>query len=312
MVRVALVIPCYNESVILTETAKRVQEVLSDLAARGVVDGTSCVYFIDDGSTDGTWEFIERLAREESRFRGIKLSRNCGHQNALLAGLMTAEGDVLISLDADLQDDLRAIDKMLQAHQAGAEIVFGVRASRQADTLLKRFTAEIYYWLLTKLGVEIVNNHADYRLMSRRAIEELKAYTEVNLFLRGLVPLLGFRTEIVRYDRRERFGGNSKYAFRQMLSLAVNGITSLSIIPLRVITLIGFSVSFLTFILGLWVMLARLLVPDATVPGWASTVLPIYFIGGIQLVSLGIVGEYVGRIYLETKRRPRYIIEKLV
>jgi glycosyltransferase involved in cell wall biosynthesis len=254
---------------------------------------------------------IEALAAQQPRIKGIKLSRNCGHQLALLAGLLTVPGDAVISIDADLQDDLDAIEHMIDAHAKGSEIVYGVRKKRDTDTLLKRFTAEGYYRLLGVLGVEVVFNHADYRLMSRRALNALSTYEEVNVFLRGMIPQLGFRTSTVYYDRQERFAGKSKYTLRKMLALAWNGITSFSPTPLRIITTVGFVIAMLSLALSVWALTVRLL-GYYTVPGWASSVVAIYFLGGLQLFSIGLIGEYLAKIYLEVKRRPRFQIETTV
>jgi polyisoprenyl-phosphate glycosyltransferase len=306
-----VVVPCYNEEAVLPETAVRLDALLAGFVAAGLVASDSRVLFVDDGSRDRTWTLIEELAGRSTRFAGLKLSRNRGHQNALLAGLLTARGGILISVDADLQDDLGAIADMLAAHRAGADIVFGVRRGRDVDTAFKRLTAEGYYRLLDTLGVEVVFNHADYRLMSRRAIEALRDFGEVNLFLRGVIPQLGFTTAIVSYDRQERFAGESKYPLRKMLALAAEGVTSFSTRPLRWITFSGLLVSALSFLVGLWA-LGTWLFGAETAPGWTSTVVPMVFIAGLQLLSLGIIGEYVGKIYLETKGRPRFIIEKTV
>lgn len=311
MVELTIVVPCYNEQEVLPETVKRLGAVLGDLRGRGKITDTSHVCLVDDGSRDQTWTLIEQFARELKLVRGIKLSRNRGHQSALLAGLMTATGSVVISIDADLQDDLAAIETMLDAHKDGADIVFGVRNLRDADTFLKRFTAEGYYRLLRLLGVDVVFNHADYRLMSRRAIDALRDYEEVNLFLRGIIPQLGFRTATVYYDRTERFAGESKYPLRKMLSLAWNGVTSFSAAPLRLITGLGVLISLGSFGVALWALFVRF-ATDMAVPGWTSTVVPIYFIGGIQLLAMGVIGEYLAKIYMETKRRPRFVIEKTV
>ncbi len=306
--RLSVVVPCYNEEEALPLTARRLAEKIEDFVACGRVARDSHVCFVDDGSLDATWSIIERLAREKI-FEGVKLSRNCGHQNALMAGLLTVPGDVVVSVDADLQDDLDAIDQMLDAHAKGADIVYGVRARRDADTALKRNTARAYYRLLHWLGVDVVYDHADFRLMSRRAVEALRAYPEANLFLRALVPRLGFRTAQVRYDRNERIAGVSKYPLRRMLALAIEGVTSFSVRPLRLITVTGFAISFVSFLLGAWALVAALFLRMA-VPGWASTVIPIYFISGVQMLFLGVIGEYIGKIYLEAKRRPRFLLEE--
>ncbi len=307
----SIVIPCYNEAAALPDTLARVSAKLEDLEAGGDIGQGSNVFLVDDGSTDGTWDLIAAQAAEHPALHGIKLSRNCGHQAALLAGLMTADGDVVISIDADLQDDLDAVDGMLRKYRDGAEIVYGVRASRHTDPAFKRRSARAYYRLLRAMGVELVHDHADFRLMGRRALDALKDFPETNLFLRGIVPLLGFPTDTVYYDRRERLAGESKYSLRRMLSLAIQGITSFSNVPLRMITTLGFAVSLLAFLMIFWVLGIRLFT-DQAAPGWASTVIPTFFLGGVQLLALGVVGEYVAKIYLETKRRPRYIIEKVV
>ena len=267
------------------------------------------MYFIDDGSLDQTWSMIEAATKTHTFVRGIKLSRNSGQQNALLAGLFSADGDAVVTVDADLQDDLGAIESMVEAYLDGSDIVYGVRSRRSADTFLKRFTAESYYRLLNWMGVQAVFNHADYRLMSRRAIDALRAFKEVNLFLRGIIPLLGFASSTVYYDRAQRFAGESKFPLRKMLGFAWEGITSFSPMPLHLITTMGLVVSLGSFAVTLWALWVTLFTEDA-VPGWASTVLPIYFLGGIQLLCIGIIGEYLAKMYMETKERPRYLIEK--
>lgn len=308
---VAIVIPCYNEEAVLAVTAGRMAGIVRDMQARGLVSAQSTVNFVDDGSRDATWRLIEQLAADDPLIRGIKLSRNRGHQNALMAGLMSVEGDATISVDADLQDDLDAIEAMILKFREGCEVVYGVRKRRDTDTFFKRFTAEGYYKMLALVGVDVVFNHADYRLLGRAAIEALREYGEVNLFLRGIIPQLGFKSDVVMYDRQERFAGESKYPLSKMLSLAWNGLTSFSSKPLRWITIAGTLISFISFGIGTWALLLGLF-SDRVLPGWASTVIPMYFMGGIQLLSLGIIGEYVSKIYLETKRRPRFIIEKRV
>lgn len=306
-----IVIPCYNETEVLGETVRRIRELMARLKADSIVSDASGAVFVDDGSTDGTWSLIEGGSSEDNAIGGIKLSRNRGHQNALLAGLLTVTGDVVISLDADLQDDIDVIPTMLQAYRDGAKIVFGVRKQRLVDGWFKRVSAEGYYRFLKFLGVAIVFNHADYRLMSREALEALREYREVNLFLRGIIPQLGFETRTVFYDRKERFAGTSKYPLKKMLALAFEGITSFSVRPLRWITMMGVTVSVVSFLIGIWALIIRL-TGQGAVPGWASTVTSMYFLGGVQLLSLGIVGEYIGKIYLETKRRPRFTIERIV
>ena len=304
-------VPCFDEEKVLPETARRLREVIVELTARRKIAAASAVYFIDDGSRDRTWQTVESLAREHGFVRGIKLSRNRGHQNALLAGLFSVRGDVVVSIDADLQDDVAAIESMLDAHATGNEIVYGVRKSRDSDTVFKRSTAKGFYALLHRMGVEAITDHADYRLMSRRAIEALREFREVNLYLRGIIPLLGFSSAIVHYDRGDRFAGETKYPLGRMLSLAWQGVTSFSAVPLRLITGIGILVSLGSFAVTIWALWIRIFT-GAAVPGWASTVLPIYFLGGIQLLCIGIIGEYLAKIYMETKGRPRYVIEKTV
>lgn len=308
---ISIVVPCYNEEPVLNETAERLLALLARLRTAGKISDESRIYFVDDGSRDATWDIIETLSGDHAPIHGIKLSRNRGHQNALLAGLFTAGGDALISIDADLQDDVDVIEEMVDQYRSGFDIVYGVRRERKTDTPFKRATAEGFYKVMRLLGVDIVYNHADYRLMSRRSIEELKQYPEVNLFLRAMVPLIGFRSTSVYYERAERFAGESKYPLKKMLSFAWDGITSFSVVPLRLITATGFVIFIASILISLWVLGTKLLTDNA-VPGWASTVLPIYFIGGIQVFSIGIVGEYIGKMYLETKRRPRFIIEKSI
>jgi polyisoprenyl-phosphate glycosyltransferase len=309
---IGVVVPCFNEQAVLPETLRRLDEMLKGLIASDCVGRQSRIWLVDDGSRDRTWEIIEAAARlPQARICGIKLSRNRGHQIALLAGLMAARGDALISVDADLQDDLNAIPKMVQAFAAGNDIVYGMRSARTSDSFFKRVTAEAYYRLLRRLGVEIVFNHADYRLLSRRAVEALRAFPETNVFLRGLVPQLGFCSAVVTYERAERFAGESKYPMRKMLSLAWQGVTSFSAVPLRAITSVGLVVSLASLAMGLWALWVRFFTQQV-VPGWASIVIPLFFISGIQLLSLGIIGEYVAKIFIETKRRPLYFIDRVV
>lgn len=311
MIALSIVVPCYNEEAVLPATAQRLGGLIEDLQGRGILSPESRIYFVDDGSKDGTWASIERLSHQWPAVHGIKLSRNRGHQQALLAGLLTVPGEAVISIDADLQDDITAIEAMLAAYVDNHDIVFGVRRRREVDTPFKRFTAEGYYHLLRLMRVEVIFNHADFRLMSRRAIEALGEYHEVNLFLRGIIPQLGFRATTVFYDRAERMAGESKYPLRKMLSLAWEGITSFSTLPLRMITAVGGLVSLGSFMVTLWVLWVHFFT-DQGVPGWASTALPIYFLGGIQLLSLGIIGEYLAKMYTEIKARPRYIIDKII
>ena len=309
--KLGIVVPCYNEEEVLPETARRMLALHSGLVSADRIDADSKIFFVDDGSNDRTWSIIEELSQQHANIAGIKLARNCGHQHALLAGLYTAEGDALVSIDADLQDDVSVIETMVEDFHNGVHIVYGVRKQRDSDSFLKRVTAQTFYRLMKLLGAESIYNHADYRLMSRRAIEELKQFKEVNLFLRGLVPLIGFNSSIAYYDRAERFAGESKYPLKKMIALALDAITSFSIVPLRLITLTGFLVFFATILIMIWVFYVRLFTTSA-VPGWASTVLPIYFISGIQILCIGVIGEYLGKIYSEVKQRPRYIIEKQV
>jgi len=311
MVKVGLVVPCYNEEKALPRTADVLRGLLAELAAQQRISPDSRVYFVDDGSTDGTWALIRDLAASDSRIAGIKLSANVGHQNALLAGLMQSEGDVLVSMDADLQDDVGVVVLMLEEFAKGKEIVYGARKRRATDSIWKRVTAQAFYWLLGLLGTRIVFNHADYRLMSRTAVEALREFKEVNLFLRGMIPLLGFSSSVIYYDRAPRTAGDTKYPLRRMLALAVDGITSFSIVPLRFIFFVGFLVFFFSAAMSLWVLYAAFF-NDMTVPGWASTTLPIYFLGGVQILSIGVIGEYTGKIYREVKGRPRYIVERCV
>lgn len=309
--RLALVVPCFNEEETLHETAERLLALLAALTRQGLVAPNSAVYFVDDGSRDRSWALIEELAQQHERVSGIKLSRNRGHQNALLAGLFTANGDVLVTLDADLQDDIDVIPDMLAEHKRGMDVVYGVRRDRSTDSRFKRYTAQGFYRLMSALGAESVYNHADYRLMSRRAVEALKQFREVNLFLRGLVPLVGFPSAIVQYTRGERLAGRSKYPLRRMVGLALDAVTSFSVVPLRLITLLGFLVFLLSAAMVFWSLWVRLFTTRA-VPGWTSTILPIYLLGGVQILCIGIIGEYLGKLYQEAKARPRYIIEKVV
>lgn len=307
----AVVVPCYNEQEVLPETCTRLGALLRRLIDAGKIAPASRIWFVDDGSHDRTWPLIEEASTESgSLVCGIKLSRNRGHQAALMAGLMTATGDVLVSVDADLQDDLEAIPKMLDEYSAGCDIVYGVRNSRESDTFFKRFTAEGYYTLLKRLGIEIVFNHADYRLMSRRAVEALRAFPETNVFLRGLIPQLGFRSAQVEYARSERFAGASKYPLGKMLALAWQGVTSFSAAPLRAITALGLMVSVGSIGMGFWALWVRLF-SDSALPGWASTVIPLFLLSGVQLLSLGVIGEYLAKIFIETKQRPMYFVEQI-
>jgi len=307
--QLSIVVPCYNEEEVLNESSKQLLAILERLVQKKEIDESSSIYFVDDGSKDKTWEIISKLSEDNPQIKGIKLSRNKGHQNALIAGLYSAKGDALVSIDADLQDDVSVIEQMVLKFKEGSDVVYGVRSRRDNDTWFKRFSAEGFYKLMALMGVDIIFNHADYRLMSRRVVEHLKSYEEVNLFLRAMVPLIGFKSDVVEYERSERFAGESKYPLRKMLSFAWDGITSFSVTPLRLISLIGATIFVISLFISIWALGVKLFGSSA-VPGWASTVLPIYFIGGIQLLSLGVIGEYVGKIYSETKKRPKFIIEK--
>ena len=303
-----LVIPCYNEEEVLPETSKRLKEKYTALMNEGKIDTDSKIVFVNDGSKDRTWEMIRELHESDPVFRGICLSRNKGHQNALMAGLMTvkSECDAAISMDADLQDDINAIDEMVDRYREGYEVVYGVRSSRKKDTFFKRTTAEGFYKVMRAMGVETVYNHADYRLMSRRALEALSEFDEVNLFLRGIVPLVGFKSTEVTYERGERFAGESKYPLKKMLAFATEGITSMSIKPIRLITTLGF----LVFLFSIGVLIYSIIrkFTGYTVPGWAFLAVSIWALGGVQLLAIGGIGEYIGKIYLETKHRPKFIV----
>jgi len=303
----SIVIPCYNEEEVLPETVKRLLELIKEDIKSNKISSDSHMLLVDDGSNDLTWQIISELGKNSLHVKGIRLAHNKGHQYALLAGLENASGDILVSIDADLQDDISVISKMVDEYKKGNDIVYGVRSSRETDTLFKRNTAQGYYWLLSKLGVDVIYNHADYRLMSRRTIEALKNYGEVNLFLRGLIPTLGFKSTQVMYARNERFAGESKYPLKKMLALATEGITSFSVTPLRFISGLGFSVFFISMIISLWAAYSYF-IEGSAIPGWTSSVLPMYLLGGLQLLSLGVIGEYVAKTYMETKRRPRYLI----
>ncbi len=307
-----LVIPCYNEEEVLPETAERLENKMHSLIGEKKIDEKSRVIFVNDGSKDRTWEIIAGLHQKNELFGGINLSINRGHQNALLAGLMTVKeyADMVISMDADLQDDINAVDEMVDRYAKGADIVYGVRSSRKKDTFFKKATAEGFYKAMNMMGANTVFNHADYRLMSRRALEGLSQYGEVNLFLRGIVPMIGYPTDVVYYERGERFAGESKYPIGKMLSFAVEGITSLSTKPIRMITALGFFI----FIVSIGMLIYSLIrhFTGATIVGWTTLMVSVWAIGGLILLSLGVVGEYIGKIYLETKARPRYIIEQFL
>lgn len=310
MQKLYFVIPCYNEEEVLPETAKQLRAKMESLITAGKISKESRIVFVNDGSEDRTWEIIKALHKEDPLFQGIKLSRNKGHQNALLAGLMTVKAhcDIAISMDADLQDDIDAVDEMLEKYAEGCEIVYGVRNARNTDTVFKRKTAECYYKIMRLLGADIVYNHADYRLMSKRALDGLEQFKEVNLFLRGVVPMIGYQSGKVYYARKERFAGKSKYPLKKMLAFAWEGLTSLSIRPIRMIMVLG-SVIFLVSIAMLIYSIVRYAM-GATLVGWTSTVVSIWAIGGLQLLAIGIIGEYIGKVYLETKQRPKFIVEE--
>lgn len=309
MTTLYLAVPCYNEEEVLYDTTEKLLAKFGQLLSQGKISGDSRIMYIDDGSKDRTWEIICELHDKNRLVSGAKLSRNRGHQNALYGGLMTAKdhADCVISLDADLQDDIDAIDKMLEKYEEGCDIVYGVRSKRETDSFFKRFTAEGFYKILKFMGAEVVFNHADYRLMSKRALEEFAQFKEVNLFLRGIVPMVGFKTATVTYERKERLAGESKYPLKKMLSLAWQGITSLSVKPIKFVTGLGAVVFGISIIILLWSLISHAV--GSTVSGWTSLVVSVWALGGLQLLAIGIIGEYIGKVYLETKQRPRYIIE---
>ncbi len=307
-----IVVPCFNEQEVLPETGRRLSAKVETLKSQGKIGAGSRIMFVNDGSNDATWGMIQELCEQNKIFAGVNLSRNRGHQNALLAGIQTASehADMIVSMDADLQDDINAIDAMIDAYHAGNDVVYGVRSSRQRDTFFKRNTAQFFYRLLKLLGAEIVYNHADYRLLSRRAAKALLSFDEVNLFLRGIVPMVGFRSTTVAYERGERFAGKSKYPLGKMLTFALEGITSLSIKPIRMITMGGLLVCVISLI-----MLIKAFVDYSlgnVVPGWTSIIISIWVLGGLQLFAIGIIGEYIGKTYMETKARPKFIIESIL
>ena len=305
-----IIIPCYNEEAVLPVTAPMFLKKLTDLTAKGKISEDSRVMFVNDGSRDRTWEIIEQLSKENEHYIGISQSRNRGHQNAVLAGLMEAKDvcDITISIDCDGQDDINAMDEMVDAYLDGCEVVYGVRSSRETDTFFKRFTAQSFYKFLAMMGADVVYNHADYRLMSARVLQEFANFKEVNLFLRGMVPLVGFKSTSVSYSRAERLAGESHYPLKKMIGLAVDGITSLSVKPLQLIMTFGIIIAFISFVGCLWALITALC--GKAVSGWASMTCIICFVSGVQLISLGIIAEYIGKVYMETKQRPRYIISK--
>lgn len=307
-----MVIPCYNEEEVLEETAKRLKEKYKTLINSKAIAKESKVMFVNDGSKDKTWQIIEDLCAKDKMYAGVKLSRNKGHQNALLAGLMTAKekADIVISMDADLQDDINVIDEMVKQSDLGYDIVYGVRSSRKKDSFFKRTTAQGFYKMMKMLGVDIIYNHADCRLMSKRSLDALEQYHEVNLFLRGIVPELGFSSTIVYYERNKRFAGESKYPLKKMLAFAFDGVTSFSMRPLRMILSMGVIILVISIAIMIYSLVVKIL--GHTVAGWAFLAISIWFIGGLQMISIGLIGEYIGKIYKETKARPRYIIEKVI
>lgn len=311
--KLAIIVPCYNEEEVLRETSKRLLLVLKALAKKEKISNQSLILFVNDGSLDKTWEIIEELSKKEKNIKGISFSRNFGHQNALFAGLMHSKdiADCVLSIDADLQQDENAIEEFVDKYHEGFEIINGVRSDRSTDSFFKKTSATFFYRLMKLMGVQITENSADYRLLSSRAIEELARFEEVNLFLRGLFPILGFKTAYVNHEVHDRFAGQSKYSLKKMILFAIDGITSFSVAPIRFVTLIGF-ISMIFCILMILYALLTAVFTSSVVPGWASTVIPLYFLGSIQILSLGIIGEYVGKIYMESKRRPKYIIDKII
>lgn len=308
-----MVIPCYNEEEVLHETAKRMKEKYNSLMERKMISQDSRIVFVNDGSKDKTWEIIQSLHESDPKyFSGINLAKNSGHQNAVLAGLMTVKEicDMAITMDADLQDDINAIDEMVEKYYEGNQVVYGVRSARDTDTFFKRFTAEGFYKFMKVMGADVVYNHADFRLMSKRVLQELENYREVNLFLRGVVKLIGFQSCNVYYERAERFAGESKYPLKKMLAFAINGITSFSTKPLKLITTVGFIMFLVSIIASIWTIVVKII--GSSVLGWSSTMCSVWFIGGLQLLALGIIGEYVGKIYAEVKQRPRFIVADFI
>lgn len=306
-----IVVPCYNEEAVLPETSKRLLEKYKELTEEKLISEESRIVFVNDGSKDSTWEIISRLHDENIIFSGINLSKNKGHQNAVMAGLMTVKDrcDIAITLDADLQDDINAIDEMVKKYHSGNDVVYGVRSSRKTDTFFKRFTAESFYKFMKIMGVDVVFNHADFRLMSNRVLDALSEYKEFNLFLRGIIPQIGFKSDCVYYERHERFAGESKYPLKKMLSFAVDGIIPFSVKPLKIIANTGIIISALSIIAFFWVFIGHFVSNSATALGWPSIMCSIWFLGGLQIFFLGIIGEYIGKIYSEAKGRPRYVIQ---
>lgn len=312
MEKLYVVIPCYNEEEVLKETKKRLREKMNNLIHKKIISKESKIIFVNDGSKDKTWDLIQQFYEEDKLFGGINLSRNRGHQNALLAGLLTVkdDADIVISMDADLQDDIDAIDSMIEKRNDGADIVYGVRSSRKKDSFLKKTTAQGFYRVMKFLGVDVIYNHADYRLTSKKVLDNLSNYKEINLFLRGIFPLIGFKSDVVYYERNERFAGESKYPLKKMLNFAWDGITSFSVKPIRLVLNIGIFIILVSFFMILYSIIQKIF--GNTVDGWTFIVCSLWLLGGIQMLSLGIIGEYIGKIYGEVKSRPRYIIDKYI
>jgi glycosyltransferase involved in cell wall biosynthesis len=309
--RLAIVVPCYNEEAVLPETINRFSKILKNLYEKKLINNDSYILFVDDGSIDRTWQIIKNTSKKTTFVKGLKLSKNQGHQNALLAGMneVVNKCDCMISIDADLQQDPNAMEDMLKKYQRGYEVVLGIRDNRDTDTHFKKFTAQCYYKVMKLMGVDIETNHADYRLLSNRALQSFLSFKEKNIFIRGMIKLIGFKSTKVIFKNSDRYAGTSKYTLKKMLQFGWNGITSFSLIPLKIITVIGFIIFFISLSLSLYVFYS-LFISQTAVPGWASTVLPIYFLGGIELLALGIIGEYIGKIYSEVKNRPLYFIEE--
>jgi glycosyltransferase involved in cell wall biosynthesis len=309
---IGVVSPCYNEEQVINESSRQLSDMITSLIKKDLISDKSFIAFVDDGSKDNTWAIIQEKVNENSCIKGLKLAGNVGHQKALLAGLLTynPEADALISIDADLQDDIGVMELMIEKYINGCDIVYGVRKERTTDTFFKRNTALLFYFLMKSMKTNVINNHADYRLCSKRVVNALSEFNEVNLFLRGIIPTLGFNNEIIYYNRLERFAGQSKYPFKKMLEFAWNGITSFSSIPLKIVSLLGFVLFFISLIMSCYALVS--IYSGNLVPGWLSTVLPMYFLGGIQLFCFGIVGEYIGKIYSEVKQRPRFIVDKKI
>ena len=310
MTKLYIAVPCYNEEEVLPDSAAKLRDKLRSMMADGLISDDSRIVFIDDGSADATWRLITELHESDSIYSGIKLSRNRGHQNALMCGLMTLkdEADAVISIDADLQDDIGVFDEMVRKYESGCDVVYGVRSKRKTDTFFKRFTAEGYYKVLDRMGAKVIFNHADFRLMSRRALQAFAEFHETNLFLRGLVPMVGYKSDIVTYERSERLAGESKYPLKKMLALAWEGITSLSTKPIKMITRLGIIMLIISLVMLIYTLIRYFM--GATNTGWASLMVSIWAIGGLQMLAIGIIGEYIGKIYLESKHRPRFIVEE--